>query len=183
MDKIIKHYDEVAERYDEMYGKPEDRAMDRKLITILKSALKPGEKILDLGCGTGFFLDHIRWPPEAYLGVDPSRRMCERLKYKHPGHAIRNSYLTSEIVCEFNPGLIIGLYAVGDYLDQKDTGIVVRSDYFMMFSHGNITDPGNPLFQNQIRQRAMEINQRRLIGARQVFEDSYLIISSRLAAL
>ncbi|MEB3185768.1 MAG: class I SAM-dependent methyltransferase, partial [Cyanobacteriota bacterium] len=74
-------YDDVAGSYDELWGSPDALQEDQELMALLDYE---SGSVLDIGCGTGLFLDHH---PEAqsYFGCDPSSAMLQRLHAKHPG--------------------------------------------------------------------------------------------------
>lgn len=74
-------YDAVADRYDHHFHRPQDRWEDERLASLLRPYVE-GRHVLDLGCGTGWLLDHLS--PASYLGVDESMPMLERLAAKHP---------------------------------------------------------------------------------------------------
>ena len=71
-------YDEVADKYDRLWSTPDALAEDKE---IMQSLRYDGGSVLDIGCGTGLFLEHY---PECseYLGIDPSARMLKRLTTK-----------------------------------------------------------------------------------------------------
>ena len=76
-----KHpYDEVADQYDKLWSSPAALKEDRQVMA--KINFDRGD-VLDIGCGTGLFLDHHR-RCDGYLGIDPSSAMLEKLKAKHP---------------------------------------------------------------------------------------------------
>ncbi len=53
---ILTHpYDEVAHQYDRIWSSPEAQAEDRQIME--RIAYTEGD-VLDIGCGTGLFLDH-----------------------------------------------------------------------------------------------------------------------------
>ena len=133
-----------------------DKPMTNYLKTLTPLlATAPPDRVLDLGCGTGFFLDRIGWPENYYLGIDPSRKMCREFRRKHTEHKIINSDLSSivEDVRWFNPTLFIGLNAVGDFLTDEDVDIITKSDHFIMFSSGKIENPSNPLYNDLAAQQ------------------------------
>ena len=179
--EILDHYDEFAGQYDSLYSKPDILAVDRELIALIEAKLKPDDRILDLGCGTGFFLDHVQWPSGSYLGVEPSRGMCDQFRLKHPDYPLSNSYLTKDIVDDFGPSLFLGLYGVGDYLDPEDIDLIRVSDYFMMFSLPGGLNPINPLARFTKEQLdSCRKNPDRFPGERMVIDDAYILVSNRL---
>ncbi|RYE11887.1 MAG: class I SAM-dependent methyltransferase [Sphingobacteriaceae bacterium] len=50
---------------------------------------KPGEQILDLGCGSGYLTDVIRQEGAIVLGVDSSAEMIEKAKKNYPETAFK----------------------------------------------------------------------------------------------
>lgn len=71
-------YDVIAPQYDGLFTSEGDRAEDATIMNIIGDA----GSVLDIGCGTGLFLDHKT--PGRYKGIDPSMGMLGRLKAKHP---------------------------------------------------------------------------------------------------
>jgi len=71
-------YDFVADDYDTFFNTPEAQVENDRVMKAI--GYKDGE-VLDIGCGTGLFLDYN--PINTYLGIDPSRRMLEKLKEHH----------------------------------------------------------------------------------------------------
>lgn len=76
---LLHPYDEVAEKYDEIWGGIEALEEDR---AIMMKINYQGGSVLDIGCGTGLFLDHHPGC-NPYLGLDPSRAMLDKLEKKH----------------------------------------------------------------------------------------------------
>lgn len=76
-------FDRVAAGFDQLYSDKACRAEDRALLRLLRPVVEwSGQSVLDLGCGTGWFLDH-GLSPEFYLGTDISAAMVERANGKH----------------------------------------------------------------------------------------------------
>jgi SAM-dependent methyltransferase len=74
-------YDKVAAGYDKHYSRPVDHWEDAWLARLLRPHVD-GKAVLDLGCGTGWVMDHCR--PRFYTGLDSSPRMLAELRRKHP---------------------------------------------------------------------------------------------------
>jgi SAM-dependent methyltransferase len=84
-------YDAVAEVYDHHFDRPCDRWEDERLADLLRPYVASTEvpsltsaRVLDLGCGTGWLLDHLPVPVTHYVGIDTSAPMLARLTEKHP---------------------------------------------------------------------------------------------------
>ena len=56
-DKIIEHYDTVADTYDHHYDHHRGRKYHTHLSNHLIKVLPEGANLLDIGCGTGLFVE------------------------------------------------------------------------------------------------------------------------------
>jgi SAM-dependent methyltransferase len=74
-------YDVVADGYDGHFDRPVDAWEDQRLAGFL-APMVDGADVLDLGCGTGWLLDHLT--PASYVGLDASAAMLNLLLDKHP---------------------------------------------------------------------------------------------------
>ncbi|MEK6951791.1 MAG: methyltransferase domain-containing protein [Nanoarchaeota archaeon] len=84
-DKTKKRFDRWAENYDESVLSPFFDYTHKKIIGSLK--LFRGEKILDVGCGTGKLLDKINSLnncPRELVGIDISEGMINIAREKRP---------------------------------------------------------------------------------------------------
>lgn len=77
-------YDNIADRYDQLYLDPVFVEEDR----IVQEWMNPYiyVPVLDLGCGTGKFLELFPTLPPDYLGVDISKKMIDQAIAKFPRH-------------------------------------------------------------------------------------------------
>jgi SAM-dependent methyltransferase len=87
----LRYYDFIARKYDRMYAGPECVAENKVLRRVLGQLgfWRPGVSVLDLGCGTGLFLDLMcqvgaQLRPDLYVGFDLSERMLAVARRKHP---------------------------------------------------------------------------------------------------
>lgn len=80
---IIKEYSRLARIYDSRW-KSYSEASTREILARL--SLKNSDKILDVGCGTGFLLHHLseRYPDVQLSGVDPVKAMLDVARKKLP---------------------------------------------------------------------------------------------------
>ena len=77
-------YDHLAASYDAAYNSPRARAENALMFRGIRYAGCDRGRILDLGCGTGLFLEHAPVAPERYVGVDISGGMPSIARHKFP---------------------------------------------------------------------------------------------------
>jgi ubiquinone/menaquinone biosynthesis C-methylase UbiE len=67
------YYDGIASGYNELHGAEQEK----KYKIILKHLkIKPNDKVLDVGCGTGLFFRHL---PKNSFGIDPSEGLLKKV--------------------------------------------------------------------------------------------------------
>ena len=74
-----RDYDAIAADFSATRGRPLDA-----LRFLFNDYLKKSDKVLDLGCGNGRFVDYFKEKKVKYLGLDNSRALVEIAKLKHP---------------------------------------------------------------------------------------------------
>jgi ubiquinone/menaquinone biosynthesis C-methylase UbiE len=79
------YYDTVAPVYDELYTDGISRAENSIVEDILKKNLKDGDRILDLGCGSGLGYALMKNMDYEYVGIDISSEMIHKAKAKYLG--------------------------------------------------------------------------------------------------
>jgi ubiquinone/menaquinone biosynthesis C-methylase UbiE len=79
-EKIQEHYDTVAEVYDHHYDQPRGRCYHTHISTYIMSALPKGGKLLDIGCGTGLFVERYIEAGGTAIGLDISSKMIEKAR-------------------------------------------------------------------------------------------------------
>lgn len=84
-EKIRDHYDAVADTYDHHYDHPRGRNYHTHLSDYLIRALPEQGDLLDIGCGTGLFIEKYLLHGGTAVGVDISCRMVERARLRCPG--------------------------------------------------------------------------------------------------
>jgi len=78
-------YDAIATVYDEAFSDPASLRENDEIVALVERAVGgPLGSVLDVGCGTGTFLDHVKESVYKYTGIDPSRGMIERFRAKRP---------------------------------------------------------------------------------------------------
>lgn len=125
-------YDQVAPSYDAIWNTPEAKAEDAQVIAALDYR---GGSVLDVGCGTGLLLDHIK--PDHYLGIDPSMAMLDRLKARYDVPVLATDL---EHFCAAGRmfDLVVGLYGSPSYVSAQALARIPRmltpgGRYFLMF--------------------------------------------------
>jgi ubiquinone/menaquinone biosynthesis C-methylase UbiE len=79
-EKIQQHYDEIADVYDIHYDYPRGRCYHTHLSRHVMKALPEGGALLDIGCGTGLFVEKYLHHGGTAVGIDLSRNMIGRAR-------------------------------------------------------------------------------------------------------
>jgi ubiquinone/menaquinone biosynthesis C-methylase UbiE len=74
-EKIQRHYDDVADRYDHHYDRSRGRCYHTHLSRHIMEVLPKTGLLLDIGCGTGLFVEKYMMESGAAVGIDISRGM------------------------------------------------------------------------------------------------------------
>jgi ubiquinone/menaquinone biosynthesis C-methylase UbiE len=77
-EKIQKHYDEVADRYDHHYDRSRGRSYHTHLSHHVMEFLPKKGLLLDIGCGTGLFIEKYVSEAGTAIGLDISRGMIRQ---------------------------------------------------------------------------------------------------------
>jgi hypothetical protein len=108
-------FDSVAAVYDDRFADPEHRREDDELMGLLD--IMSGERVLDIGSGTGVLLDRHQIDPDLYVGCEPSSGMRAVFTAKHPGHTVIPAPLEDCAAGQFD--LIVALYGTASYLSPE----------------------------------------------------------------
>jgi len=79
-DKIQEHYDTVADTYDDHYDQYRGRNYHNHISSYLIQALPTEGNLLDIGCGTGLFIEKYIQNGGSAIGLDISSRMLTLAK-------------------------------------------------------------------------------------------------------
>ena len=145
---VEQHFDEWAPRYDAQIREmvPRYEEIHDTLLALL--ALRPPDRFLDLGAGTGYTLLRVleAFPSISAIGLDVSPEMLERARQRLAGVADRVELRQSDIahpVLEGTYDAIVSILAVHHlYADEKrhlfsriwehiaPGGVFLLADYF-----------------------------------------------------
>ena len=114
LNAVESAYDRIASDYDWNYSSRLAQAENLAVCQWLGEAKIGGGKVLDLGCGTGLFLDLIETKPYKYLGVDVSSGMLAEAKYKFPYHNFAKADMESNFFGMFDQ--VVSLFGSMNYI-------------------------------------------------------------------
>ena len=86
---VKSSYEEIADQFNQTRKK----YLWPELIELTKK-IKPGDKILDIGCGNGRLLEAVKNKGVNYLGVDSSQTLIEHAKSLHP----KNKFIVGDVL-------------------------------------------------------------------------------------
>ena len=84
MNKVQQHYDEIADIYDDRYDGHRGRSYHRHISDHVMSVLPKGGFLLDLGCGTGLFVERYIQEGGQAVGLDISPGMVRHGRQRCP---------------------------------------------------------------------------------------------------
>ncbi|MCP1714624.1 ubiquinone/menaquinone biosynthesis C-methylase UbiE [Methanocalculus alkaliphilus] len=82
--KVQAHYDEVAEVYDQRYDLRQGRLYHHHLSQTVLDRVSADGPLLDLGCGTGLFIEHYQKNGGRAVGLDISPGMVRMGRLRCP---------------------------------------------------------------------------------------------------
>ena len=84
-EKIQRHYDDVADRYDRHYDRSRGRCYHTHLSRHIMEVLPKTGLLLDIGCGTGLFVEKYVMECGTAVGIDISRGMIRQARRRCKG--------------------------------------------------------------------------------------------------
>lgn len=87
--------------------------------------LKPGDRVIDIGCGPGFLIDHLPRGVE-YLGFDTDRRYIEFARGCFRG-AFFDQPFDAECAKRFGPADVVMMNGLLHHLDDSEAAAVMRN--------------------------------------------------------
>lgn len=76
----VSYYDEFAAGYEERRHHGYHRFLDDEQASLVKSYLKPSDRVLEIGCGTGLLMTRLKDHVAELVGVDLSPGMLEHAR-------------------------------------------------------------------------------------------------------
>lgn len=116
-------YDYIADEYDTLFSDVYSKEEDMEVIDMID--YDSTESILDIGCGTGLFLEYENPRTDLYLGIDVSERMLWHFNKRHGRYnAIQTKFEHFYSPKKFDK--IIAMYGVFSYIDGEYLSKVVH---------------------------------------------------------
>ncbi len=113
-------YDAVAEVYDKAFSDRESLVENQAVADLIGDVCTLN--VLDIGCGTGLFLDYLT--PSHYTGIDPSSKMLEQLRRKHPEQVDRTIICKLEEYVGTGFDLVVSLFGAVNYIHPRHVAAI-----------------------------------------------------------
>ncbi|MBN2737341.1 MAG: class I SAM-dependent methyltransferase [Spirochaetales bacterium] len=135
----MKIYDIIADNYDQIFPLGEDR------LDFVKSLLKPKDKLLDIGCGTGALCIEMAKAGYRSSGIDLNSKMIEIARQEQTQNADFQIMDMSEIEKHFAKTDFSLISSFGNTLPHLDS-LEKMADFFRQV-HSCLTPDGHFVFQ------------------------------------
>ena len=170
-------YDVIANKYDNLYLS--QKCLDQNEYVFNFLNIKPEDKVLDIGCGTGLFLDYVKIKPENYYGIDPSTEMLLRLSVKHKDYKTYNTKFEN-FYTDTKFDYIISLFGSCSYIEENSLYRINKflkknGKYFLMFYNDNYQPQ---YYGNEIKNFNNKTQEIELENSRKYIFDDYKIITN-----
>lgn len=168
-------YDYIASVYDNAFKGKSFIKENKEIRDRIIKYIKPGLKVLDMGCGTGLLLELVNIKKDDYCGIDISKGMINKAQSKFPLH----KFIFSNIedcngIKENSIDVAISLFGSFSYVDNFYTAIdnmynILKENgkYFIMFYEGNYYPYTHKVFGKEIIFNHYDVNK-----IRNAFEDN-----------
>lgn len=136
-------YAKVAKRYDAVF---ERAILSEGRLTELTRRLFDGQKVLDLACGNGRWLD--RFNPDEYVGLDLNEPMLAEARVRYPGISFLRGDMTAIPFADHSFEGVMSMFGAMGHLplagqQQMIAEIhrVLRPGGVAILTNGNMTSP------------------------------------------
>lgn len=139
--EAARAYDALAAKYDRHHVDAKSLAENRHIGRYLRRRVRPGMKVVDLGCGTGLLHELCPVAPSDYLGLDISQGMLEEARRKYPHHRFELGDMErrNQAVPDGWADRVVSLFGSPSYCDLGKVEAEVRrmlrpgGAFFLMF--------------------------------------------------
>ena len=85
-DDMVKYYSDRAKEYEEVYAwRDPQRQEEQELMEKTLKTIFAGRRVLDIGCGTGYWTQRISMTAESIVGIDINEAVLEIARSKEYG--------------------------------------------------------------------------------------------------
>lgn len=137
INEINTQYDCIADVYESLFLDEESIKENNAVSQMLRSY---SGSIFEIGCGTGLLLDLITIDPFDYYGCDPSKKMLDIFKKKHPLYSSRvelGTFEQNNVWKKYDN--IVSIFGSISYVKQDFLYLIAESTsrLFLMFYKPN----------------------------------------------
>ena len=141
---IASFYNDVAKDYDKVYSSDVERAENEILADYLSQIIRPDDRVLDVGTGTGLLLDLVDIPKDNFFGIDISSKMIDQARELFP----KNKFEVLNNTHSFPPtSHKVDFQEVYEFMDER----LANEEVNHVFLHGFSYESLNHLNPSSVR--------------------------------
>jgi len=168
-------YDGIADNYNDLFTGNQYKLQDKTIISMLPSH----KTVIDVGCGTGLYLDYILLNKDDYIGIDSSVGMINELKKCHAKYS-DNVILSNfeDFFITTKKDLLIALFGTASYINPKYFNKIngFCDKYFLMFFRDNYKPVTH--IETGIDSKIYPINISSLIDCKLIEFDDFMVATN-----
>ncbi|MCW4006451.1 MAG: methyltransferase domain-containing protein [Candidatus Bathyarchaeota archaeon] len=136
---VMQRYDLTAQMYDQRYRQEQT---DKYQAALDNLNLEPDSAVLDVGCGTGLFFEHIAGKAKDVVGVDVSRELLLQAKKRAKACGNVGVVLADADYLPFRAGVFGGVFAFTVLQNVPEPLVALREFVRVAFLGGFVVVTG-----------------------------------------
>lgn len=120
---LAEAFDKVAQNYDTLFKSKSSLAEDLALFGFVRDEGYATGCTVELGCGTGLFLEHVYKHPSDYVGVDVSSGMLAKASLKFPNHRFVHADMSRTPLPDAFADTVVCVFGAFSHLEDPEAAL------------------------------------------------------------